>query len=217
MTTRTQPSLKPTRQSWAAGLRVLWLLAIGGLAAAGAGCSEKPVAFNSMDVTNAPWGQHYELPNLEGNITTPKDFKGKITAIYFGFMFCPDACPTHMLKMNEVKKLLGPQGSRVQTVFITVDPERDTPEKLKPYLASFDPAIVGLRGNLAQTEAAAKEFRVFYRKVDTKDSAKDPMAYTIDHTLFTYIYDTDARLRLVVPHDLPAEKIASDIKHLLAR
>ncbi len=170
-----------------------------------------------MDVTNAPWGQRYALPNLEGKITTPEDFKGKIAAVFFGFMFCPDACPTHLLKINEVKKLLGEQGKLIQTVFITVDPERDTPEKLKPYLTSFDPTIVGLRGDLAQTEATAKEFRVFYRKVDTKDSAKDPMAYTIDHTLFTYIYDTQGRLRLVVPHDLPAEQIASDIKNLLAR
>lgn len=181
------------------------------------GCSDKPVQFNAMDVTNAPWGQNYALPNLEGKTVTPQDFKGKIVAIYFGFMFCPDACPTHLLKMNEVKKLLGNQGNLIQTVFITVDPERDTPEKLKPYLESFDPNIVGLRGTLAQTEAVAKDFRVFYRKVDTKDSSKDPMAYTIDHTLFTYVYDTDAKLRLVIPHDLPADKIASDIKNLLAR
>lgn len=184
---------------------------------AAAGCAEKPVTFNAMDVTNAPWGQHYEMPDLAGKTVTPQYFKGKIAAIYFGFMYCPDACPTHMLKMNEVRRLLGEQGAMVQTVFITVDPQRDTPEKLAPYLASFDPGIVGLRGSLEQTEAVAREFRVFYRKVDTKDSAKDPMAYTIDHTLFTYLYDTDGRLRLVVPHDLPAEKIASDIKNLLAR
>ena len=216
MTTRSQISLKPGHQSSIAS-RLGLIFAIGISVLAALGCSEKPVKFNAMDVTNAPWGQHYALPNLDGKITTPKDFKGKIAAVYFGFMFCPDACPTHMLKMNEVKKLLGAQGDLLQTVFITVDPERDTPEKLKPYLASFDPSVVGLRGDLSQTEATGKEFRVFYRKVETKDSSKDPMAYTIDHTLFTYIYDTEGRLRLVVPHDLPAEKIASDIKNLLAR
>lgn len=216
MTTRSPIPLKPGRCFWVAR-RAALILAIGASILGATGCSEKPVKFNAMDVTNAPWGQRYTLPDLNGKPTGPEDFKGKIAAVYFGFMFCPDACPTHLLKINEVKKLLGEQGKLVQTVFITVDPERDTPEKLKPYLASFDPNIVGLRGDLAQTEATAKEFRVFYRKVDTKDSAKDPMAYTIDHTLFTYIYDTQGRLRLVVPHDLPAEKIASDIKNLLAR
>jgi protein SCO1 len=216
MTTETRLSLKPSRQSWAARCLPA-IVALGVSVFSATGCSEQPVKFNAMDVTNAPWGQHYELPNLDGKITTPKDFKGKITAVYFGFMFCPDACPTHMLKINEVRQLLGAQGSLLQTVFITVDPERDTPEKLKPYLASFDPTIVGLRGSLAQTEAVAKEFRVFYRKVETKDSAKDPMSYTIDHTLFTYVFDQEGRLRLVVSHDLPAEKIASDIKNLLAR
>lgn len=211
MTTRTQLLLKPGLPASLARLAIAACVAVLIY-----GCSQQPAKFNSMDVTNAPWGQHYELPNLDGKTTTPADFKGKIVAVYFGFLYCPDACPTHLTKMNEVKRLLGAQGSEVQTVFITVDPERDTPEKLKPYLASFDPSIVGLRGDLAQTEAAAKEFRVFYRKVDTKDSAKDPMAYTIDHTLFTYVYDKQGRLRLVVPHDLSADKIASDIKNLLA-
>jgi protein SCO1 len=215
MTTRTGVLLKPSPmrviRHRLGGIVLLALFAV-----AATGCGEKKAPFNSMDVTNAPWGQHYALPNLEGKITTPQDFKGRITAVYFGFLYCPDACPTHLLKMNEIKALLGEQGKQIQTVFITVDPERDTPEKLKPYLESFDPTIVGLRGDLAQTEAVAKEFRVFYRKVDTKDSAKDPMAYTIDHTLFTYIYDTEGRLRLVVPHDLASDKIASDIKNLLA-
>ncbi len=217
MTARTFISLK--RWDFSRGDGRSLCLALFGvfMLFAAAGCSEKKAAFHAMDVTNAPWGQHYALPNLEGSTITPTNFKGKVAAVYFGFLYCPDACPTHLIKMNEVKKLLGEQGSLVQTVFITVDPERDTPEKLKPYLESFDPTIVGLRGDLAQTEAVAKEFRVFYRKVDTKDSAKDPMAYTIDHTLFTYIYDTEGRLRLVVPHDLSADKIASDIKNLLAR
>jgi protein SCO1 len=212
MTTRSLYLLKQQSCARLAGLGAALILA-----ATAWGCSKQEAKFNAMDVTNAPWGQSYSLPDLEGTIRTPQDFQGRIAAVYFGFLYCPDACPTHLLKMNEVKALLGENGKQVQTVFITVDPERDTPEKLKPYLESFDPGIVGLRGDLAQTEAIAKEFRVFYRKVDTKDSAKDPMAYTIDHTLFTYLYDTKGRLRLVVPHDLAADKIASDIKHLLAR
>ena len=132
-------------------------------------------------------------------------------------MYCPDACPTHLTKMGEVKKLLGKHADKVQLVFITVDPERDLPEKLSQYLQSFDPSIVGLRGSLEQTQALAKDFRVFYKKVNTKNSDKDPMAYTIDHTTFTYVFDGQGKLRLVIPHDLPAEKIASDFQHLISR
>lgn len=170
-----------------------------------------------MDVSGAPWGQSYSLPDLEGKITTPASFPGKVTAVFFGFMYCPDACPTHLAKMGEVKKLLGKNADQLQLVFITVDPERDSAEQLKKYLVSFDPTIVGLRGSLDQTQATTKDFRVFYKKVDTKDSARDPKAYTIDHTTFTYVFDGQGKLRLVIPHDLAVEKIASDISHLITR
>jgi protein SCO1/2 len=170
-----------------------------------------------MDVTDAPWGQSFSLPDLKGNTVTQESFPGKVTAVFFGFMYCPDACPTHLTKMGEVKKLLGKHAEKVQLVFVTVDPERDFPEKLSQYLQSFDPTIVGLRGSLEQTQALANDFRVFYKKVDTKDSNKDPMAYTIDHTTFTYVFDGQGKLRLVIPHDLPAEKIASDFQNLISR
>jgi protein SCO1/2 len=170
-----------------------------------------------MDVTGAPWGQSYALPDLSGKMVTPEAFRGKITAVFFGFMFCPDACPTHLTKMQEVKRLLGKDSDRLQLVFITLDPERDTAEKLSKYLAAFDTTVVGLRGSVEQTEVIAKDFRVFYKKVPTKESAKDPMAYTIDHTTFTYVYDGQAKLRLVMPHDLTAEQIANDLRHLISR
>ena len=182
-----------------------------------AGCTEAPKKFNAMDVTGADWGKSYSLPDLSGKTVTPADFQGKVTALFFGFMYCPDACPTHLTKMGELKKLLGKDADKLQLVFITVDPERDTPEKLKQYLQSFDPTVVGLRGTLAETEAVAKDFRVFYKKVPTKDTPKDPMSYTIDHTTFTYLFDTKGQLRLVVPHDLAVEKIAADVRHLLSR
>jgi len=181
------------------------------------GCGETKTKFNAMDVTGAPWGQSYSLPDLNGKITSPKDFPGKVTAVFFGFMYCPDACPTHLTKMGEVKKALGKDGDKLQLVFITVDPERDKPEDLKKFLNHFDPNIVGLRGTLEQTEAVAKDFRVFYKKVPTKDSAKDPKAYTIDHTTFVYVFDGKGALRLVVPHDLPVDKLASDLKNLIGR
>ena len=182
-----------------------------------AGCTEAPKKFNAMDVTGADWGKNYSLPDLSGKTVTSADFQGKVTALFFGFMYCPDACPTHLTKMGELKKLLGKDADKLQLVFITVDPERDTPEKLKQYLQSFDPTVVGLRGTLAETEAVAKDFRVFYKKVPTKDTPKDPMSYTIDHTTFTYLFDTKGQLRLVVPHDLAVDKIAADVRHLLSR
>ena len=179
------------------------------------GCSENKTRFNAMDVTGAPWGQGFALPNLQGKAVTQADFPNKVTAVFFGYLYCPDACPTHLTKMGEVKKLLGKKAEKLQLVFITVDPERDQPEQLAKYLESFDPTIVGLRGTVEQTQAITKDFRVFYKKVETKASAKDPMAYTIDHTTFTYVFDGKGQLRLVIPHDLSAEKIASDIKHLI--
>ena len=194
--------------------------AVGALALATAGltgCSEPKARFNAMDVTDAPWGQGFSLPDLKGKTVTQESFLGKVTAVFFGFMYCPDACPTHLTKMGEVKKLLGKNADQLQLVFITVDPERDSAEQLKKYLASFDPTIVGLRGSLDQTQAITKDFRVFYKKVDTKDSARDPKAYTIDHTTFTYVFDGQGKLRLVIPHDLAVEKIASDISHLITR
>ncbi len=182
-----------------------------------AGCTEAPKKFNAMDVTGADWGKNYSMPDLSGKTVSPADFQGKVTALFFGFMYCPDACPTHLTKMGELKKLLGKDADKLQLVFITVDPERDTPEKLKQYLQSFDPTVVGLRGTLSETEAVAKDFRVFYKKVPTKDTPKDPMSYTIDHTTFTYLFDTKGQLRLVVPHDLAVDKIAADVRHLLSR
>ncbi len=182
-----------------------------------AGCTEAPKKFNAMDVTGADWGKNYSLPDLSGKTVTPANFQGKVTALFFGFMYRPDACPTHLTKMGELKKLLGKDADKLQLVFITVDPERDTPEKLKQYLQSFDPTVVGLRGTLAETEAVAKDFRVFYKKVPTKDTPKGPMSYTIDHTTFTYLFDTKGQLRLVVPHDLAVDKIAADVRHLLSR
>lgn len=220
MTTRTFPGLKLAMA--VAAIKPISRLFLGGLLLSLAailmtGCSDAPKKLNAMDVTGAEWGKTYSLPDLDGKTVTPADFQGKITALFFGFMYCPDACPTHLAKMGELRKALGKDADKLQLVFITVDPERDSPEKLKQYLQSFDPTAVGLRGTVAQTEALAKDFRVFYKKVPTKDSAKDPMAYTIDHTTFTYIFDTKGQLRLVVPHDLAVEKIAADVQYLLRR
>lgn len=187
-----------------------------GLALLMAACSPKPASFQSMDVTGAPWGQTYALPDLQGQQRTPESFVGKTTVVFFGFLYCPDVCPAHLAKMQAVKATLGKAGEQVQVVFITVDPERDTPEALGPFLASFDPGIVGLRGSVEQTKAVAKDFRVYFKKAALGDG-KDPKNYTVDHTTFAYVYDAQARLRLVVPHNLTAEQLADDLRLLMAQ
>lgn len=181
------------------------------------GCSPKPVQFHSMDVTGAQWGQNFALPDLHGKTTSIGDFQGKVVVVFFGFLYCPDACPTHLAKMTAVKEKLGPKAKDVAVVFITVDPERDQPESLEKFLQAFDPSFIGLRGDIDQTQAVGKDFRVYFKKVATSSSAKDPMAYTIDHTTFSYLYDPQGRLRLVAPHDITVEKLARDIETLLGR
>jgi protein SCO1/2 len=180
-----------------------------------AACSPKPAAFNSMDVTGANWGTGFSLPNLDGQPVSEKSFPGKVTAVFFGFLYCPDACPAHLQKMQEVKAQLGPEAEKLQVVFITVDPERDQPEALKKFLASFDPSYVGLRGTREQTDALTKDFRVYAKKVESSMSKADPLSYTIDHTTFTYVYDTKGALRLVVPAGLEVDKLTTDIRQLL--
>ena len=215
MTTRTHGIFKSQAPSLISTLTASLVGFI--LALSLSGCAETKPKFNAMDVTGAEWGKGFKLPDLNGKPVTAKDFPGKVTLVFFGFMYCPDACPTHLTKMQAVREQLGKEGDRLQLVFITLDPERDTPEKFKQYLESFDKTIVGLRAGLEETQAIAKDFRVFYKKVNTKDSAKDPMAYTIDHTTFTYAFDGKGALRLVIPHDLAVEKIASDLRNLLNR
>lgn len=182
-----------------------------------AACAPKPPQFQSMDVTGAQWGQDFTLPDLQGKATSISDFKGKAVAVFFGFLYCPDACPTHLTKMLEVKKQLGPKAQDLAVVFITVDPERDEPESLQKFLAAFDPEFVGLRGSVEQTQAVAKDFRVYFKKVPSSSNPQDPLAYTIDHTTFAYVFDPEGRLRLVAPHDITAEKLAQDVAQLLDR
>ena len=191
------------------------VILMGGLSGCGESNSKKAATFSSMDVTGAPWGQTFSLPDLDGKTVTNQSFPGKVTAVFFGFLYCPDACPTHLTKMQDLKKRLGADADKLQVVFITVDPERDKPEPLKKFLASFDPSFVGLRGSREQTDAISKDFRVYAKKVETSASKKDPMAYTIDHTTFTYVYDPKGALRLVVPHDLAMDQLEADVRTLL--
>jgi protein SCO1 len=179
------------------------------------GCADKPAPFNSMDVTGADWGQVYSLPDLDGQRREPSDFQGKVTAVFFGFLYCPDACPNHLTKMLALKERLGADADKLQVVFVTVDPERDEPKALKTFLTSFDPSFIGLRGSAEETDKTAKDFRVYFKKVPGLKANDNPMSYTIDHTTFSYLFDPSGSLRLVVPHDLPLDQLVTDVQALL--
>jgi protein SCO1/2 len=181
-----------------------------------AGCDKVAVPgaklqFQSTDITGADFGRSLALPDQNGKLRTLDDFKGKVTVLFFGYTQCPDVCPTTMAELAEVKKSLGPDGDRLQGVFVTIDPERDTPEVLKGYMANFDPSFIALRGNPEQTAAAAKEFKVFYAKVP----GKTPGSYTMDHTAASYVLDRNAKLRLFVRYGSGAPALAADLKALL--
>jgi protein SCO1 len=144
-------------------------------------------------------------------VRTLKDFSGKIVVIFFGFTQCPDVCPTSMVELAEVKKLLGADGNRLQGLFITVDPERDTPEVLKAYMGNFDPTFLALYAPLDKLPAVAKDYKVYYKKVD----GKTPTSYTMDHSAGSYIYDTQGNLRLYTRYGSGAAALAADIQLLL--
>lgn len=168
--------------------------------------------FSGIDITGASYGRTLNLVDQNGQPRALSDFKGKVSVLFFGFTQCPDVCPTTMLELAQVKQSLGADGERVQGIFVTIDPERDTPEVLKAYMASFDPSFIALRGNATETAAAAKEFKVFYAKVPGKTEG----SYTMDHTAGAYLIDASGRLRLFVRHGTGAQALASDIKALLA-
>jgi protein SCO1/2 len=169
-------------------------------------------SFRAVDITGAEYARTLSLQDPDGRTRTLDDFKGKVTVVFFGYTQCPDVCPTTMAELAQVKQSLGADGERVQGVFITVDPERDTPELLKAYMGSFDPSFVALRGTPEQTSATAKEFKVFYAKVPGKAEG----TYTMDHTAGSYVFDATGKVRLFVRYGSGAEALAADLKTLLA-
>jgi protein SCO1/2 len=195
------------------------LLAVA-LCAALAGCdrlsssSSAPAAsFGGTDITGAEYARTLALPDVNGQPRTLGDFKGKVTVVFFGYTQCPDVCPTTMTELAQVKKSLGADGDKLQAVFVTIDPERDTPEILKSYMASFDPSFVALRGTLEQTQAAAKEFKVYFAKVPGKTEG----SYTMDHSAGAFILDTKGNVRLFERYGAGAEGLTSDVKALIAQ
>jgi protein SCO1 len=172
---------------------------------------ESKPQFKAVDITGADYAKDFSLPDTDGRMRSLKDFQGKAVVVFFGYTQCPDVCPTTLTEIAEAKRLLGPLGSKVEGVFITVDPERDKPELLKAYVANFGPDMVALRGSAAQTEATARDFKVYYKRVD----GKEPGSYFMEHTAASYIYDPQGHLRLYSRYGSGAQALADDLKLLL--
>jgi protein SCO1/2 len=177
-----------------------------------AACSPKP-EFKNIDITGSTsFGKDFSLLDPDGNIRTLADFKGKVVVMFFGYTQCPDICPTTLTEMQQVMALMGPQSDKVQVLFVTVDPERDTAAILKQYVPSFDPRFLGLRpADEAALEKVTKDFKIYYKKVP----GSSPGSYTIDHTAGSYAFDPEGRLRLYIKHAQGPETLAHDLKELL--
>ena len=176
-----------------------------------AACSAEKPAFKAIDITGAEYARQLALPDASGKPRTLADFKGKVTLVFFGYTQCPDVCPTTLAEIVEVKRLLGADGAKLQTLFVSVDPERDTPEILAAYVAHFGPDFVALRGTPEQTREVAKEFKVFFAKVPGRSEG----SYTMDHTAGTFVFDPQGRVRLFVRQGGGAEAMVQDVKLLL--
>lgn len=177
-----------------------------------AGCSPKP-EFKNIDITGSTaFGKDFSLVDPDGKVRTLADFKGKVVVMFFGYTQCPDICPTTLTEMQQVMTLLGPKSDKVQVVFVTVDPERDTAAILKQYVPSFDSRFLGLRpADEAALEKVTKDFKIYYKKVP----GTSPGSYTMDHTAGSYAFDPEGRLRLYIKHAQGPETLAHDLKELL--
>ena len=172
---------------------------------------EQTLQFRGVDVTGADYARDLPLTDHNGQARSIKDFAGKVVVVFFGFTQCPDVCPTAMAELAEVKKALGKDGDKLQGLFVTVDPERDTPEVLKAYMANFDTSFLALRGTPEQLAAVAKDFKIYYKKVE----GKTPTSYSMDHSAGSYVYDTAGRLRIYNRYGSGAQALTEDVRALL--
>lgn len=188
------------RRSCLALLTALLLTACG---------ADKPSEFNATNITGATFAHDLHLTDHTGQTRSLSDYRGKVVLVFFGYTYCPDVCPTTMGEAAAALKLLGKDADRVQVVFVTLDPERDTQALLSKYVPGFDPRFVGLRGDRAATDAVIKEYRLFASKVGEGSN------YTLDHTAGSYLYDASGRVRLFANYGMGPQKLAADLKRLL--
>ncbi len=185
-------------------------LIAGGLSLYGCSRSDELENIHGIDMSDTDIGRDFQLSGADGRQYRLSDFQGKAVLIFFGFTQCPDVCPTALFRAAEVKRLLGKDGDQLQVLFITVDPERDTPEVLDAYVTAFDSSFIGLYGDLEKTKKTAGDFKAYYAKVPTGSS------YTMDHSAITYVYDRSGQLRLGLRHTQTVEEYAADIRQVLA-
>lgn len=194
----------------------LKVVAVGafGVGAAGlfSACTPKGPKFQGVDLTGAEYGRDLPLTDQFGKPRSLKDFAGKAVVVFFGYTQCPDVCPTTMTEVAEVKRALGADGDKLQGIFVTVDPERDTEDMLKSYMASFDPSFIALRGTPEQLVAVAKDFKIYYKRVD----GQTPTSYTMDHSAGSYVYDTKGRLRVYHRYGAGTQSLVADVRALLS-
>lgn len=177
----------------------------------GACSKSQPVNYVASDITGADYAKNFQLTDHHGNHRTLADFRGKVVAVFFGYTHCPDVCPTTLSDFALALKLLGKDAAKVQVIFVTLDPERDTPELLAQYVPSFNPGFLGMYADTATTAKLAKEFKVFYQKQPPDKKGR----YTMDHSAGTFVYDPQGRLRLYMAYGQRPEAIAKDIAQLL--
>jgi protein SCO1/2 len=182
-----------------------------GLAPWLAACDDAP-SFHGIDITGADYALGFDLVDHNGQRKQLTDFRGQVVTIFFGYTQCPDVCPTSLAELAEAKRLLGAQGDKMQGLFVTVDPERDTPEVMKAYMAAFDPSFLALYAPDGRLPEVAEAFRVYYKKVD----GPTPTSYTMDHSAGCYVYDPQGHVRLYHRYASGAQGLADDIRHLLA-
>ena len=175
------------------------------------GCTDPKVAFKGVDITGADYAKELNLSDQNGQVRKIKDFSGKLVVVFFGYTQCPDVCPTTMQELAEVKRLLGSDGDKLQAVFVTVDPERDTTALLKAYVENFDASFVALRPTPEQLPVIAKDFKIYYKRVE----GKTPTSYTMDHSAGSYTFDAQGRVRLFNRYGMGAKALAHDFKLLL--
>lgn len=175
------------------------------------GCSGPP-PFKAKPVPDSPIAPAFTLTDQFGEKRSLSDFKGKVVSLFFGFTHCPDVCPTHLARQAEVMRQLGPLADQVAVLFVSLDPERDTTDVLKIYMNAFDPRFIALTGTPEETSKVAKQYKIFWQKTPLPGSA---LIYTIDHTTNSFVIDQKGRLRLTVPHEMPAADVTHDLKLMI--
>ena len=176
-------------------------------------CVRSPASFKATDITGATFARDFALTDQSGQPRALADFKGKVVVVFFGYVQCPDVCPTTLSTLREVREKLGAGGDKLQVVFITIDPERDTGEVMSLYVPAFHPSFIGLRGDAATTEKVAKEFRILF----LKNPGKSPTSYTVDHSAGVFIFDTQGKIRLYASQNMTVDSYVHDIQALLGK